>query len=83
MAEVLPKVRRAREVIQHQQLNVVLEVDGGIDAHTVKEVAVAGADMFVAGNAIFGHDDPALAARQICHAAEEAARGTARERTQP
>jgi ribulose-phosphate 3-epimerase len=75
MSEVVPKVRQARDAIDRLHLDVALEVDGGVDAHTVKELAEAGADTFVAGQAIFGHDDPALAARQIRQAALEAIPG--------
>ena len=46
-----------------------VEVDGGIDAGTVKSVAGAGANLFVAGSAIFGEADPAAAYRRIAEAA--------------
>ncbi|MHB8805600.1 MAG: ribulose-phosphate 3-epimerase, partial [Coriobacteriia bacterium] len=41
------------------------EVDGGIDNTTASRVVAAGADMLVAGNAIFGADDPALALKAL------------------
>jgi ribulose-phosphate 3-epimerase len=53
---------------------LAIEVDGGIDVHTVARMAAAGADTFVAGSAIFGHADPAAAARAIRAAASAAAR---------
>jgi ribulose-phosphate 3-epimerase len=46
-----------------------IEVDGGIDATTVAEVASAGARLYVAGSAVFGQDDPAEAYRRIAAAA--------------
>ena len=46
-----------------------VEVDGGVDAETVKSVADAGANLFVAGSAIFGEADPAAAYRRIAEAA--------------
>jgi ribulose-phosphate 3-epimerase len=45
--------------------DVELEVDGGIDATTAGPAAAAGASLFVAGSAIFGHDEPAAAYRAI------------------
>jgi len=68
----VPKVRQTRDAIDAGGLDVVIEVDGGIDERTVTSVAEAGATVFVAGNAIFGSDDPAAAAGRIRHAAEEA-----------
>jgi ribulose-phosphate 3-epimerase len=69
MAEVVPKIRKAHEAITAQDLQVTIEVDGGIDAMTAPEVAEAGATMLVAGSAIFGHEDPLSAARAIRKAA--------------
>ena len=65
MHEVMPKVARARGEIDRRGLRVALEVDGGIDEHTGKVAAAAGADTFVAGNAIFGADDALGAARRL------------------
>ena len=73
MAEVVPKVARAAEVAKRDGLDFVIEVDGGIDVNTVGQMASAGATMFVAGSAIFGHADPAAAARAIREAATKAA----------
>ena len=69
MDEVVPKVRRTRAAIDERGLDVAIEVDGGIDEHTVPLVAAAGATVFVAGNAIFGPDDHAAAAGRIRAAA--------------
>jgi ribulose-phosphate 3-epimerase len=61
MPEVLPKVRRARELVDSGHLRLFLEVDGGISADTIEQAAEAGADVFVAGSAVYGADDPAKA----------------------
>jgi len=62
---VLPKVRRARELIRGRDLPVWLQVDGGVSAETIERCAEAGADVFVAGNAVYGADDPADAVRRL------------------
>jgi ribulose-phosphate 3-epimerase len=61
MAEVLPKVRRARDEVKAGHLRLFIEVDGGIAPDTIEAAAAAGADVFVAGSAVFGADDPAAA----------------------
>ncbi len=74
--EMVPKIARARKAIDSAGHNVTLEVDGGIDTGTAARVAGAGAEMFVAGSAIFAHEDPAAAAREL-RAAGDAAREAA------
>jgi ribulose-phosphate 3-epimerase len=76
MEEVVPKIAIARRAIDALGRDIVLEVDGGVDVATAAAVAGAGADMLVAGSAIFGHDDPAAAAREL-RAAGDAARQAA------
>ncbi|MGY1709577.1 ribulose-phosphate 3-epimerase [Geodermatophilus sp. SYSU D00758] len=61
IAETLPKVRRARELVDTGHLTVLVEVDGGINADTIEQAAAAGADVFVAGSAVYGADDPGRA----------------------
>jgi ribulose-phosphate 3-epimerase len=56
--EVLPKVRRARELVDTGHLRLLIEVDGGVDGDTIEQAAAAGADVFVAGSAVYGADDP-------------------------
>jgi ribulose-phosphate 3-epimerase len=73
MPVAVEKIARAAEAARQRQLELVIEVDGGIDADTVVEVAEAGADTFVAGSAIFDHRDPVAAARAIRAAATAAA----------
>jgi ribulose-phosphate 3-epimerase len=70
---VLPKVRRARELMRSRELSVWLQVDGGVDETTIVQCAEAGADVFVAGSAVYGADDPAAAATRLRAAAEAAA----------
>ena len=69
ISEVMDKVRRARELIDGRGLSVALQVDGGIDEETAPIAAAAGADVFVAGSAVFGADDPSQAAARIRSAA--------------
>ncbi|MFQ3324970.1 MAG: ribulose-phosphate 3-epimerase [Pseudomonadales bacterium] len=54
---VLPKVQEARELIDASGLDIRLEIDGGVTADNIAEIAAAGADTFVAGSAIYGKDD--------------------------
>jgi len=54
---VIPKIRALREIIDERKLLVELEVDGGINGETIGEVALAGADVFVAGSAVFSTSD--------------------------
>ncbi|MGI8535721.1 MAG: ribulose-phosphate 3-epimerase [Mycobacteriales bacterium] len=58
---VLPKLRRCSEAIRGRELDVWLQVDGGVSAETIERCAEAGADVFVAGSAVYGKDDPAAA----------------------
>lgn len=54
---VLDKIREARALIDASGLDIRLEVDGGVTANNIGEIAAAGADTFVAGSAIFGGGD--------------------------
>ncbi|MER6001798.1 ribulose-phosphate 3-epimerase [Nonomuraea angiospora] len=58
---VLSKVRRARQLIERHGGRVWLQVDGGVDAGTIERCAEAGADVFVAGSAVYGASDPSAA----------------------
>ena len=71
---VLPKLRRCREAIAGRELDVWLQVDGGVSAETIERCAEAGADVFVAGSAVYGAEDPAAAVTALRTAAERAAR---------
>jgi ribulose-phosphate 3-epimerase len=65
MTEVLPKVRRAREEVRAGHLRLFIEVDGGIAEDTIAAAAEAGADVFVAGSAVYGADDPGKAVEAL------------------
>jgi len=55
----LPKIRRARQAIAGSGLDVWLQVDGGVSESTIERCAEAGADVFVAGSAVYGAEDAA------------------------
>ena len=65
MADQLPKVKRAREIIQALGADIWLQVDGGVSASTIAACADAGADMFVAGSAVYNTADPAAAVTNL------------------
>jgi ribulose-phosphate 3-epimerase len=76
LAEVLPKVRLAREHVKAGHLRLFIEVDGGIDLDTISAAAEAGADVFVAGSAVYGADDPGKAVDALRDAARAGMRHT-------
>ena len=65
----LPKIKRAREMIDRIKPECGLEVDGGIDAETAPRTVAAGADVLVAGTAIFGEGDITAALKRLRTAA--------------
>ena len=65
IADVMPKVAEARAEVEASELALDIEVDGGIDITTGPVAAAAGANVFVAGSAIFGHERPWEAADAI------------------
>jgi ribulose-phosphate 3-epimerase len=65
MPEMLDKVRDVRRRAQINDLEIRIEVDGGIAADTIEQAAEAGADAFVAGTAVYGAADPAEAIRNL------------------
>ncbi|TDC96627.1 ribulose-phosphate 3-epimerase [Nonomuraea deserti] len=69
---VLPKLRRARELVDKHGGRVWLQVDGGVTGETIERCAEAGADVFVAGSAVFGASDPMAAVDELRAAAERA-----------
>jgi ribulose-phosphate 3-epimerase len=72
LPEMLGKVRDVRRRVSAKDLEVRIEVDGGIAADTIEQAAAAGADAFVAGTAVYGADDPAEAIRRLRALAEAA-----------
>jgi ribulose-phosphate 3-epimerase len=69
---VLPKLRRARAMVNAHGGAVWLQVDGGVSAETIERCADAGADVFVAGSAVYDADDPALAIQALRAQAQRA-----------
>jgi len=69
----LEKIRRLTELRQEMGLAFRIEVDGGIAHDTVAQVVQAGADLLVAGNAVFGGGHPEQDARELLAAARKAA----------
>jgi ribulose-phosphate 3-epimerase len=67
---VLPKIRRTRELLRNRESAVWLQVDGGISPSTITLAAEAGADVFVAGSAVFTADDPAAMVQSLRASAE-------------
>jgi ribulose-phosphate 3-epimerase len=74
MDAVLPKIRRAREYLRNDGGDIWLQVDGGVSEDTIGRCAEAGADMFVAGSAVYGSEDPDAAVRALRDLAEAAVR---------
>jgi ribulose-phosphate 3-epimerase len=68
---MLPKIRQVKTLLEKEKPEVLLEVDGGINAETAPGAVRAGAGVLVAGSAVFGAGDPAAAVRRL----REAARG--------
>ncbi|HVM07097.1 MAG TPA: ribulose-phosphate 3-epimerase [Acidimicrobiales bacterium] len=69
ISDVVPKIAQAAAAIRERDLDVALQVDGGIDVRTAPIVCRAGATVLVSGSAVFREDDPAEAARKIREAA--------------
>ena len=67
------KIRRLAQIRAQRGLSYRIEVDGGVALDTVAEVVQAGAEILVAGNAVFGHGDPRKNAEALLRAATEAA----------
>ena len=61
----LDKLRRLRRMIMEKGLKVRIEIDGGIDENNAGDVVDAGAEILVAGTAIFGKEDPAAAVGKL------------------
>ena len=73
---MLPKIRRARALMERHGVETWLQVDGGVSLETIERCAEAGADVFVAGSAVFGADDPdAMVGRLRDTAARAVAQG--------
>ena len=73
MPEVVEKIAEARRAVDRAHLKVQIEVDGGISEETIARVVKSGADLLVAGNAVFGQGNAEENARRLLHAARVAA----------
>ena len=62
---MLPKIRRARAAVEGSGVNVAIQVDGGITEETITRAAEAGANVFVAGSAVYGRPSPAEAIESL------------------
>ena len=67
----LHKISKLRELREQRRLGYRIEVDGGIATDTVSQVVRAGAEILVAGNAVFSHGDPKINAEKLLKAAME------------
>jgi ribulose-phosphate 3-epimerase len=67
----LPKIRKARDAIRSSGLDVWLQVDGGVSTDTIGRCAEAGADVFVAGSAVYKADDAATAITRLRDLAQQ------------
>jgi ribulose-phosphate 3-epimerase len=72
----LPKIRTARAMMRKHGVETWLQVDGGVSLETIERCAEAGADVFVAGSAVYSADDPDAMVREL-RAKAEAASSTA------
>ena len=63
--QTLDKVKRLRAMIVERQLNVRIEIDGGVDRTNIEKVVAAGAEIIVAGSAIFGKSDAEAAVKEL------------------
>ena len=69
----LPKIRTARQLMDKHGVETWLQVDGGVSLETIERCAEAGADVFVAGSAVYSADDPDRMVAELRAKAEEAA----------
>ncbi|SOB92718.1 ribulose-5-phosphate 3-epimerase [Ureibacillus xyleni] len=72
ISSVVPKIEALSKMIKERGLNIEIEIDGGITAETIVPCAKAGANIFVAGSAIYNQEDRAGALQQIKAAGEAA-----------
>lgn len=65
---MLDKLRRLKAMISQRGLSVKIEIDGGVDENNIAEIANAGAEMIVAGSAVFGGGEPTAAVKRLAEA---------------
>lgn len=74
MDEMLPKVQQARRLADQADVDIWIQVDGGVGPDTIERCSAAGADVFVAGSAVYRAPDPAIMVESLRAMAENAAR---------
>ncbi|WP_370042926.1 ribulose-phosphate 3-epimerase [Lysinibacillus sp. RC79] len=72
---VVPKIEALATIIKERNLDIAIEIDGGINAETIIPCAKAGATIFVAGSAIYSKEDRSAALQEILAAGEAAIQG--------
>ena len=70
---MLPKIRRARQAIEDSGASTWIQVDGGVARDTIGRIAQAGANVFVAGSAVYGAPDIAAEITALRQLADDAA----------
>jgi ribulose-phosphate 3-epimerase len=68
----VPKIRRTRQLLEKHGLDLWVQIDGGVSMDTIERCADAGADVFVAGSAVYAADNPNLMIDQLRALAEQA-----------
>jgi ribulose-phosphate 3-epimerase len=68
LPQSLDKIRRLRQMILERRLSAKIEVDGGVDSGNARALVDAGAEILVAGSAVFGGGDPEAGARRLIEA---------------
>lgn len=69
--QITDKIVKLKKMIKENNYDCKIEVDGGIKNHNLKEIVKAGADIIVAGSAIFGSDNPAESLKEMRRIAED------------
>ena len=67
----LPKLRALRQMLDERGLSPLVEVDGGVNADTISDIAACGVDVFVAGSAVYNEPDYAHAIERLHRLAEQ------------
>ena len=63
--QTLPKIRKLKQMLQERNAHALIEVDGGVGLQNAEKILQAGADVLVAGSAIFKSDDPEETIRRM------------------
>ena len=71
ITNTIPRLQKLSQMRNDRGLSFLIEVDGGVDTTNIKEIASAGADLLVAGSAVFGKDDPSAAYQELARLANQ------------